>query len=338
MVSIGYALLAEEHSASRLVENAVKAEEAGFAFATVSDHFHPWLDSQGESPFAWAVLGAIAHATEKITFGTAVVCPMIRTHPAIIAQAAATIATMAPDRFFLGVGAGENLNEHVLGDPWPIPPTRLRMLDEAIEVIRELWTGNEQNFEGEFYTVDRARIYSLPENPPPILVAASGPVAADLAGRAGRAGDGIIATSPDPELLERWRDAGGEGPRMGMMHLVYASDEPTARETLAKHWSHGPLPGELNADLRTPSEFMAASKFIRPEDYDGDETPLGPDPEAVLKQLEAFEEAGYDHVILHQVGPDQEGFFRFFEEELAPRLDLAPAQLVERPNAVSAPR
>src|SRR5690606_21095494 len=175
---------------------------------------------QGESPFVWAVLGAIAHSTERLAIGTAVTCPMIRLHPAIIAQAAAAIGAMAPGRFFHGVGAGENLSEHVLGDPGPAPPTRLRLLEESIDVIRHLWKGDERNFEGEFYTVDRARIYSLPDEPPPILVAASGPVAAALAGRAG---DGIVSTSPDAELLERWREGGGEGPRMGMMHLVYAS-------------------------------------------------------------------------------------------------------------------
>ncbi|MGE3961534.1 MAG: TIGR03557 family F420-dependent LLM class oxidoreductase [Dehalococcoidia bacterium] len=331
MVSLGYALLTEEHSARELVRNAVQAEKAGFSFATISDHFHPWLDSQGESPFAWSVLGALAHATDSLVLGTAVTCPTIRFHPAIVAQAAATVATMAPGRFFLGVGTGENLNEHVLGDPWPAPPIRLRMLEEAIDVIRALWTGDEQNFDGEFFTVDRARLYSLPEAPPSLLVAASGPEAGALAGRSG---DGIIATAPDAELLQEWRDAGGEGPRMGMLHLVYARDESSARETLARHWSHAPLPGSLNADLRRPAEFMAASKFIRLEDY-GDETPLGPDPERVLEKIREFEDAGYDHVILHQIGPEQAGFLRFFEEELAPRLDASPARLTGRLREVS---
>ena len=332
MVSIGYALLTEEHSARDLVRNAVRAEECGFSFATISDHYHPWLDSQGESPFAWSVLGALAQATESLVLGTAVTCPTIRLHPAIVAQAAATVATMAPDRFFLGLGSGENLNEHVLGDAWPPPPTRLRMLEEAIEVIRELWTGDEQNFDGEFFTVDHARIYSLPERTPPILVAASGP---ESAGVAGRGGDGIIATAPDSELLQEWRDAGGgSGPRMGMLHLVYAEEEQQARETLARHWSHAPLPGSLNADLRRPAEFMAASHFIRLEDY-GDETPLGPDPERVMERIREFEQAGYDHLILHQIGPDQDGFLRFFEQELRPRLDAEPARITGGPRAMA---
>lgn len=332
MVAIGYALLTEEHSANTLVQNAVKAERAGFSFAAVSDHFHPWLDSQGESPFAWSVLGALAHATESMTIGTAVTCPTIRFHPAIIAQAAATVATMAPGRFFLGVGTGENLNEHVVGDPWPAPPIRLRMLDEAVEVIRELWTGDEQNFEGEFYSVNYARIYSMPDTPPPIIFAAGGLEAAELAGRAG---DGIMATAPDPELISEWRDAGGDGPRIGMLHLVYGSEESSARETFAKHWSHAPLPGAMNQDLRRPAEFMAASKFIRLEDY-GDEVPLGPDPDRVLSQIQEFEDAGYDHVLLHQVGPDQDGFLRFFEEELRPRLNLEPARIVPHGAMASA--
>lgn len=331
MVAIGYGLLTEEHSAPTLVRNAVRAEQAGFAFAAVSDHFHPWLDSQGESPFAWSVLGAVAHATESMTLGTAVTCPTTRFHPGIIAQAAATLATMAPDRFFLGVGTGENLNEHVFGDPWPAPPVRLRMLEEAMEVIRELWTGEEQNFEGEFYTLDRARLYSIPDAPPPMIVAASGEIAAQLAGRSG---DGIVSTSPDRQLLDAWRGAGGEGPRMGMVHLVYDTDEQRARETLAKHWTHAPLAGELNADLRRPAEFMAASQFIRLEDY-GDEIPCGPDPEKVVERVREYEEAGFDHVILHQIGPEQDAFFDFFEQELNPRLGSEPAMIVQRAGALA---
>jgi len=327
MVSIGYALMSEEHPAPDLVRNAVRAEQAGFSFATLSDHFHPWLDSQGQSPFAWATLGAIAQATESIVLGTAVTCPTIRTHPAIIAQAAATMGTLAPGRFFLGVGSGENLNEHVTGEHWPAPPIRLRMMEEAIEVIRELWTGDEVNFEGEFYTVDRARIYSLPESLPPIIVAASGAASSEIAGRSG---DGVMSTSPDEEVVSQWREAGGEGPAVGLMHLVYASDEESARKTLAEHWSHGPLPGALNAELRSPSEFMAASKFIRLEDYSSDSTPLGPDPEAVIEKIRAFEQAGYDHVVLHQVGPDQDAFIGFFEQELKPRLDPAAPRIVQQ--------
>lgn len=331
MVSVGYALLTEEHPANDLVRNAVKAEEAGFAFAAISDHFHPWLDSQGESPFAWTVLGAIAHATESMAIGTAVTCPTTRFHPGIIAQAAATVATMAPGRFFLGVGTGENLNEHIFGDPWPAPPIRRRMLTEAIEVIRVLWTGEEKNFEGEFYTVDRARIYSMPDVPPPIIVAAGGKLSARLAAESG---DGIIATAPDAELLETWRGEGGTGPRFGMIHIVYASDERSARETLAKHWSHAPLPSPMNADLKGPREFMAASKFIRLEDY-GDEMPLGPDAGRVISGIREFEEVGYDHVLVHQIGPDQDGFLRFFQEEVLPELDTQPARLAQGEAAMA---
>lgn len=325
MVSIGYGLMSEEHSAPDLVRNAVRAEQAGFSFATLSDHFHPWLDSQGQSPFAWSTLGALAQATESMILGTGVTCPTVRVHPAIIAQATATMGTLAPGRFFLGVGSGENLNEHVTGEHWPAPAIRLRMLDEAIEVIRELWTGEQVSFEGEFYTVDRARIYSLPESLPPIIVAASGRMSGEIAAHSG---DGLMATSPNEQLVRGWREAGGEGPRIGLMHLVYAPDEDSARRTLAEHWSHAPLSGSLNAELRTPSEFMAASKFIRLEDYSTESTPLGPDPEPVVERIRAYERAGYDHVVLHQVGPDQEGFIRFFEEELKGRLNPERATIV----------
>ncbi len=324
MTAIGYALLGEEHSALDLLGNAVRAEAAGFSFGMVSDHYHPWVDAQGESPFVWSVLGAIAGATDSMVLGTGVTCPTIRIHPAIIAQAAATMSTLAPGRFFLGVGSGENLNEHVLGDPWPTAPIRLRMLDEAITVIRELWKGEEWSFEGEFYTVEHARIYSRTEEPPPLFVAASGPTSATLAAESG---DGIIATSPDEELIESWEANGGDGPRIGMLHLVYAESAEAGRAVIAEHWPHAPLPGHMGTDLRRPAEFEAASAQFRLEDYDTDLTPVGPDPEPVLRQIQAFEQAGFDHILMHQIGPDQAGFIRFFEEQLAPHLELSEPTL-----------
>ena len=164
MTALGYALSSEEHAPSDLVRNARLAEEAGFEFALVSDHFHPWIDRQGHSPFVWSVLGGIATATEKLEVGTGVTCPMIRIHPAIIAQAAATTAAMMPGRFFLGVGTGENLNEHILGDKWPEHEVRSEMLEESLEIIRLLWRGEQASYRGGYYTVDEARLFTLPED------------------------------------------------------------------------------------------------------------------------------------------------------------------------------
>src|ERR671919_1218874 len=192
-MEIGYWLSSEEHTPNDLVRHARQAEEIGFTFAQISDHFHPWIDSQGHSPFIWSVLGGIAQGTERLQLQTAVTCPTMRIHPAIIAQAAATVAAMMPGRFLLGVGTGENLNEHILGDRWPPAAMRLEMLEEAVKLIRLLWEGEDVTHRGRHYTVENARIYTLPEDPPPILVAAAGEKATELAGRIG---DGLIGTSP----------------------------------------------------------------------------------------------------------------------------------------------
>src|SRR5919197_3799469 len=185
MPALGYALSSEEHPPNELVRYAGAAEEAGFGFALISDHFHPWIDKQGNSPFVWSVIGAIAHATQRLELGTGVTCPLMRIHPAIVAQAAATAAAMMPGRFFLGVGTGENLNEHILGHHWPPADERREMLEEAVEGIRLLWQGGQQNFRGAHYTVENARLYTLPNQPPPIMVAGAGPESAELAGRIG---------------------------------------------------------------------------------------------------------------------------------------------------------
>ena len=198
-LQVGYALSAEEHTPLALVENARRAEEAGFEFALVSDHFHPWVDEQGHSPFVWSVLGGIALATEKLRIGTGVTCPLIRIHPAILAQAAATAAAMLPGRFFFGVGTGENLNEHVLGDRWPPTFVRREMLREAIEIMRELWRGDLTSHRGPHYTVENARLYTLPDEPIEVMVAAGGPEAAELAGEVG---DGLVIDSVGLEVTE----------------------------------------------------------------------------------------------------------------------------------------
>ena len=316
MAEIGYAISSEEHAPRDILHHARRAEEVGFPFALISDHFHPWVDRQGHSPFVWSVLGGIAHATERLRIGTGVTCPMIRIHPAIIAHAAATVAAMMPGRFFLGVGTGENLNEHILGDRWPPHDVRSEMLEEAVAVIRLLWQGGDQTHRGRHYTVENARLYTLPEEPPPIMVAGSGPRAARLAGRIG---DGLINTAPDAEVRETFERAGGAGkPRYAQMTVCWAADEAQARRTAFEIWPNGGLKGELSQELPTPAHFEQAAKLVT-EEMVAEEVVCGPDPERHIAKIQAYIDAGYDHIYVHQVGPDQEGFFRFYEREILPR-------------------
>jgi G6PDH family F420-dependent oxidoreductase len=316
VIEIGYALSSEEHPALDLVDHARAAEEAGFTFALISDHFHPWIDRQGQSPFVWGVLGAIAVATEKLAVGTGVTCPTVRIHPAIIAQAAATAATLMPGRFFLGVGTGENLNEHILGDGWPALDIRTEMLEEAIDVIRQLWRGDPVLHRGRYYTVQNARIYSLPETLPPIYLAASGPKAA---AQAAHFGDGIIGTGPDASLLSAFAGAGGEGPRYGQVTVCWAESEAEAKRTAHEWWPTVGIHGEATQELPLPAHFEQLSAGVT-EDQVAEAVPCGPDPELHLAKIREYLDAGYDHVYLHQVGPDQEGFIRFAERELLPAL------------------
>jgi G6PDH family F420-dependent oxidoreductase len=265
----------------------------------------------------WTVLGAIAQRTERITMGTGVTCPTIRIHPAVVAQAAATTAAMLPGRFWFGVGTGENLNEHILGDRWPPTSVRREMLEEAVAVIRELLTGRQVEHRGRHYTVENARLYTLPVEPPPIFVAGSGPKAADLAGRIG---DGFIGLAPDEELIQAFTSAGGEGkPKVAQLHVCWARDEAQARRTALEQWSNSGLSGELSYELPTPAHFEQAASTVREEDVCGT-VPCGPDPEQYLQSAREYLDAGYDHLYFHQVGDDQEGFFAFAQEALLPQL------------------
>jgi coenzyme F420-dependent glucose-6-phosphate dehydrogenase len=323
MTELGYSLSSEEHPGSALVDYARRAEETGFTFALISDHFHPWLDEQGQSPFVWSVLGGIARETERLRVGTAVTCPIMRIHPAIIAQAAASTAEMFGDRFFLGLGSGERLNEHVLAQRWPPVRERLDMLEEAIEVIARLWEGETTSYEGQYFEVEDARIYTLPRARTPICVAAAGRRAARIAGRDG---DGLIAVVPSEDLVEAFEKAGGAGkPRYAQVRVCYAESERKATDTVMKVWPTDPLPGVLNAELSTPAQFAQAAKMVRPEML-GEKVALGPDPERHMERIRSYVEAGFDHVYVHQVGPDQEGFFRFYEREIMPHVGrLTPA-------------
>jgi G6PDH family F420-dependent oxidoreductase len=312
-IRFGYALSSEEHRPSDLVAHARRAEDAGFDFAMISDHFHPWTDRQGQSPFVWSVLGGIAAATERITVGTGVTALSLRIHPAILAQAAATVGDMLPGRFWFGVGTGENLNEHVLGDPWPEHSMRAAMLVEAVELIRRLWTGELLDHDGDFYRVSRARIYTVPKDLPPILIAASGEESAKLAGQIG---DGLITTAPKAELLKAY---GKDGPRVGQVTVCWAKDEKAARKTAMEWWPTAAIPGDSSQELPLPSSFESLAELVT-EDALAEQVSCGPDPEAHLAKIQPYLDAGFDHVYVHQVGPDQDGFLRFAEDELLPRL------------------
>jgi G6PDH family F420-dependent oxidoreductase len=246
-----------------------------------------------------------------------VTCPLIRIHPAVVAQAAATVGTMMPGRFFLGVGSGENLNEHVLGGRWPRPDERLEMLEEAVEVIRLLWQGGEQTHRGRHYTVDHARIYTLPDELPDIYVAASAPKAAELAGRIG---DGFISTAPEAEYVQAFERAGGDGKaKLGMMHCAYDSDAKKGLERATREWPNLALKGPLGQELATPSDFQEAAAMVDEEDV-AQSCPHGPDPGPYLEEIGRYADAGFTHVYIHQIGENQDEFADFARRELLPKL------------------
>ncbi|MBI4524007.1 MAG: TIGR03557 family F420-dependent LLM class oxidoreductase [Deltaproteobacteria bacterium] len=317
MVKLGYALSSEEHAPHDLARYAHLAEQSGFSFALISDHYHPWIERQGHSPFVWSVIGAISQTTQRLALGTGVTCPTIRIHPAIIAQAAATAALMMPGRFFLGLGTGENLNEHILGTHWPPIDVRQEMLEEAIEILRLLWKGENRSHRGKYYTVENARIFSLPDKPPPILIAGSGPDSARLAGRIA---DGLISTIPEADLIKAFRTAGGiNKPRYGQMTVCWAEKEDQARRTAREWWPTTAIPGKLMTELATPAEFEAAAEPVT-EEAVAKSIVCGPDPSKHVEEINKYANAGFDHVYVHQVGPDQQGFFRFYERDVLPRL------------------
>jgi coenzyme F420-dependent glucose-6-phosphate dehydrogenase len=317
VTAIGYALSSEEHSPRDLVANARAAEEAGFSFALISDHFHPWIERHPHSAFVWGVLGAIAQATDTLVVGTGVTCPTFRTHPAIIAHAAATAADLMPGRFFLGVGTGENLNEHILGQAWPEWEVRAEMLEEAVGIIRELWKGKVTSHRGRHYTVQNAKLYTLPKELPPIHVAVGGERMAEVAGRIA---DGLITTAPDKKLLGAYRRAGGEGPKYGQVTLCWAASERAARKTAHEWWPTAALHGEVSQELPNPAQFTDLAQSVTEDQVAGVIT-CGPDADVHLAKIQEFIDAGFDHVYLHQVGPDQDGFLEFARKELLPRIE-----------------
>ncbi|MFB6163657.1 MAG: TIGR03557 family F420-dependent LLM class oxidoreductase [Haloarculaceae archaeon] len=315
MTEIGYALSSELYGPDELVEQAVRAEAAGFDFVSISDHYHPWIAAQGNSPFAWTTLGGVARATDEIGVGTGVTCPIVRYEPAILAQAVATAAAMAEDRFFFGVGTGERLNEHVLGDRWPPSHTRREMLREAVHVMRALWRGDELNHDGEHYTVENARLYTLPETLPPLYVSAYGPKAAKLAADVG---DGLYTVGPRKKLRETFESAGGSGPAVAQMSICYQGDREAAAQRVEDVWPIDGLQGELNSQLPTPATFAHAAKMVSKKDIEEGSTVLDPDPETHVENVQTFVDAGYDRVAVHQIGEDLDGFFELYGDEVIP--------------------
>ncbi len=314
-VSIGYTLSSEEHRPEVLVKNARLAEEAGFGFLSISDHFHPWIDAQGQSGFVWAVLGAISQSTKKIPVMTGVTCPIMRIHPVILAQAAATTACLLEDRFIFGVGTGENLNEHVVGEGWPNINRRMEMLQEAVEIIREVWEGRVTDIPGAYFTVDQARIYSLPQTLPKITVSAMGTKSAQLAGEIG---DGLVTTSPNKEVIDVFKESGGEGkPIYGQASVCYDVDEKKAMQTAAKYWPTSAISGQASQELPMPLHFEQLAKDVTPDKI-GESMVCGANKKRHLEQIQQYIDAGFTHVYIHQVGPNQEEFIKFYAEEILP--------------------
>jgi len=311
----GYFLSCEEYTPEKLVEQAVAAEEAGFDALWISDHFHPWNDEQGQSPFVWSVIGALSQAC-SLPVTTAVTCPTVRTHPVVIAQAAATSARMLGGRFTLGVGTGEALNEHILGGPWPSLDVRLEMLEEAVDLIRELWSGGVVTRAGKHYQVDTARIYTLPDEPPPIYVSAFGPKALDSAARIG---DGLINTTDDPEMVAAFKGKSGGKPAQGGVKVAWADTEDEGVGHAHRLWSNAGLPGELAQVLPSPKHFEQASQLVT-RDSTAASVVAGPKVEAHVQQLRSYVDAGYDEVYVANMGPHYLDMIAAYGREVLPEL------------------
>lgn len=317
---VGYWLSSEEHGPKTLVRNAARAEQAGFTHAGISDHLHPWITRQGQSSFVWSVLGAIAGATEDLHLVTGVTAPIIRMHPAIVAHAAATAAVLLDGRFSLGVGTGERLNEHVTGQRWPRPDERREMLAEAITIIRRLWSGEAVEHRGTHYTVEKTTLFTRPDRAPDVIVASGSLAGAQFAGEHG---DGLMGVTANPRHVERFEAAGGRGKRrLAQLHVCWA---PTREQALAlafEWWPNAALKGSALTELAHPRDFEQVLALARPDDVAG-AVALGPDPDVHIELITSFAKAGYDELYLHQIGPDQDGFLRFYERDIAPAITTA---------------
>jgi G6PDH family F420-dependent oxidoreductase len=314
-MKIGYFLSCEENGPKDLLDQAVKAQAAGFQDFWISDHYHPWMDVQGHSPFVWSVIGALARATPGMHVTTAVTCPTLRIHPAVIAQAAATSAVLLDGRFTLGVGTGEALNEHIFGDAWPEASDRRDMLEEAVGLIRALWSGGVHSHRGAHYRVEHARIYDLPENPPEIIVSGFGDASVDLAATIG---DGYCTVHPDADSVERFRSKAERGKRVqGGLKVCFDNDEQQGRATAYRLWANDGLPGELAQILPTPAHFEQAVELVTDETATAS-MPCGPDLQAHVDAVRAYEQAGFDELYIQQIGPRQDEFFAAYSAHVLP--------------------
>lgn len=316
MTKIGYFLTCEQFGPKELIDQAKRAEDAGFDALWISDHYHPWNDEQGQSPFVWGVIGALSEAT-SLPVSTAVTCPTIRIHPAVIAQASATAAVQLDGRFVLRVGSGEALNEHILGVPWPSAGVRLEMLEEAVEVIRKLHQGGEVSHHGKHYEVQEARVYTRPEQPVPIYVSAFGPQAVELAARIG---DGYSIAMPDGDLVKQFREAGGgDKPVQAGTKVCWDRDADAALKTAHRLWANEGLPGQTSQILPRPKDFAALMSLVPPETV-AESVACGSDPEKHVAQVRQYIDADIDEIYVQQIGPDMDGFFAAWRQAVLPEL------------------
>jgi coenzyme F420-dependent glucose-6-phosphate dehydrogenase len=313
---LGMTLSSEEHDPRRLVDLAELAERSGFDFVSISDHFHPWLDEQGHSPFVWSVLGAIAERTERIGVAVGVTCPTTRIHPVILAHATATVGNLLPGRFSWGVGSGEALNEHITGVRWPPAPQRLEQLEEAIDVVRKLWSGDTVDHRGTYYCVEDARIYDPPPEPIPVIVSAFGPVATEVAARIG---DGLWTSGTAGDAVTRWKSAGGSGPVYSQLTFCWGADRDKAIEEAHRIWRNTGVPGQLSQDLPTPKHFEQATSIVTPEMV-AESIVCGPDTSAIVEEAKRLIDGGVDHLYFHQIGADQEEFCEVWRRDIEPAL------------------
>ncbi|MEU7057763.1 LLM class F420-dependent oxidoreductase [Streptomyces sp. NPDC046197] len=316
MPEYGYFLSCEEFGPADLVEQARMAEQAGFQALWISDHYHPWNDDQGQSPFVWSVIGALSEAV-SLPIETAVTCPTVRIHPAVVAQAAATSAVMTGGRFRLGVGTGEALNEHILGDRWPPLHVRLEMLEEAVQVMRRLFSGEVVNHHGTHYTVENARLYTVPDEPVPIDISGFGPKSTSLAARVG---DGYVTITPQDDAVTRFRKGGGGAkPVSGGTKVCYGTDRDECVRTAHRLWYNEQLPGEMGQVLPCPRHFEQLRPLVT-EDMVRDNVVCGEDVDQHVAALAEFADAGFDRVYVNQIGPEQRAFFDFYRTKVLPQL------------------
>jgi G6PDH family F420-dependent oxidoreductase len=320
MTDFGYTMMTEQSPPDQLVRDLQMAEEAGFGFSVISDHYQPWLESQGHSGYCWSILGAAAQATERIGLMTYVTCPILRYHPAVVAQKAATVQILSGNRFRLGLGAGENLNEHVVGQRWPAVGVRHEMLDEAVDIIRALFEQDGTvNYRGSYFDVEQAQLWDRPTQQVPIGIAVSGPDSCRLAGRQA---DIMVAVEPKAELVQMFHEAGGQNkPIVGQIALAYDPDRETAVQRAHDQFRWFGLGWKVNADLPNPESFEGATQFVTPDQV-GEALSCGPDLEEHVEAIRPFVEAGFTEVALVQIGAEeQESFIRWAQDELLPALE-----------------